>query len=104
MTFRSSAASALVLSLGVALAGCGKMNEVRAMKAYKDANKLYAANDYREAVVKYEEAIQLDPEDGINSCGAAAAPARGASTSSSAIPTTICIVRPVRASRTTTPT
>lgn len=70
MTFRSSAASALVLSLGVALAGCGKMNEVRAMKAYKDANKLYAANDYREAVVKYEEAIQLDPEDNINSCGA----------------------------------
>lgn len=70
MTFRSSAASALVLSLGVALAGCGKMNEVRAMKAYKDANKLYAANDYREAVVKYEEAIQLDPADGINSCGA----------------------------------
>jgi len=70
MTFRSSAASALVLSLGVALAGCGKMNEVRAMKAYKDANKLYAANDYREAVVKYEEAITLDPEDDINSCGA----------------------------------
>jgi tetratricopeptide (TPR) repeat protein len=70
MTFRSSAASVLVLSLGVALAGCGKMNEVRAMKAYKDANKLYAANDYREAVAKYEEAIQLDPEDDINSCGA----------------------------------
>jgi tetratricopeptide (TPR) repeat protein len=70
MTFRSSAASALVLSLGVGLAGCGKMNEVRAMKAYKDGNKLYAANDYREAVPKYEEAIRLDPEDDINSCGA----------------------------------
>ena len=70
MTFRSSAASALVLSLGVALAGCAKMDEVRAMKAYKDGNKLYASNDYREAVEKYEEAIQLDPEDDINSCGA----------------------------------
>jgi tetratricopeptide (TPR) repeat protein len=69
MMFRSSAASALVLSLGVALAGCGKMNEIRAMKAYKDGNKLYGANDYREAVVKYEEAIQLDPADNINSCG-----------------------------------
>lgn len=69
MTFRSSAVLALVVGLGVALAGCGKMNEVRAMKAYKDANKMYAANDYREAVAKYEEAIQLDPEDGINSCG-----------------------------------
>ena len=40
------------------------------MKAYKDANKMYAANDYREAVQKYEEAIQLDPDDHINSCGA----------------------------------
>jgi tetratricopeptide (TPR) repeat protein len=69
MTFRSSAASVLVVGLGVALAGCGKMNEVRAMKAYKDGNKMYAANDYREAVVKYEEAIQLDPDDNINSCG-----------------------------------
>jgi tetratricopeptide (TPR) repeat protein len=70
MTFRSSAATALVVGLGVALAGCGKMNEVRAMKAFKDGNKLYAANDYREAAEKYEEAIQLDPEDNINSCGA----------------------------------
>ena len=69
MKIRSSAALALVLGLGVALAGCGKMNEVRAMKAFKDGNKLYAANDYRQAVEKYEEAIQLDPEDDINSCG-----------------------------------
>ena len=59
----------MVLGLGVALAGCGKMNEVRAMKAYKDGNKLYAANDYRAAAAKYEEAIQLDPDDNINSCG-----------------------------------
>ncbi len=69
MKIRSSAALALVLGLGVALAGCGKMSEVRAMKAYKDANKLYAANDYRAAAEKYEEAIQMDPADNINSCG-----------------------------------
>jgi tetratricopeptide (TPR) repeat protein len=69
MTFRSSAASVLVVGLGVALAGCGKMNEVRAMKAFKDGNKMYASNDYRAAAQKYEEAIQLDPEDNINSCG-----------------------------------
>lgn len=69
MKIRSSAALALVLGLGVALAGCDKMNEVRAMKAYKDANKLYAANDYRAAAEKYEEAIQMDPADNINSCG-----------------------------------
>lgn len=69
MTIRSSAALALVASLGVAFAGCGKMNEVRAMKAFKDGNKLYAANDWRGAAEKYEEAIQLDPEDNIHSCG-----------------------------------
>ena len=33
------------------------MNEVRAMKAFKDANKLYAANDWRAAAEKYEEAL-----------------------------------------------
>jgi tetratricopeptide (TPR) repeat protein len=69
MKIRSSAALALVLGLGVALAGCGKMNEVRAMKAFKDGNKMYQANDYRAAVEHYEEAVQLDPEDNINSCG-----------------------------------
>jgi tetratricopeptide (TPR) repeat protein len=70
MKIRSSAALALVLGLGVALAGCGKMNEVRAMKAFKDGNKLYAGSDWREAAAKYEEVIQLDPNDAINSCGA----------------------------------
>ncbi|HUE86271.1 MAG TPA: tetratricopeptide repeat protein [Vicinamibacterales bacterium] len=69
MKIRSSAALALVLGLGVALAGCDKMNEIRAMKAFKDGNKLYVANDYRAAAVHYEEAIQMDPEDNINSCG-----------------------------------
>ena len=74
MKIRSSAALALVLGLGVALAGCGKMNEVRAMKAFKDGNKLYAQNDYREAAVKYEEAIRLDPDDNKKSCGPSGSP------------------------------
>lgn len=65
MTIRSSAARlALVLGLGAALAGCGKLNEVRAMKAIKDAHKLYQANDWRGAAQKYEEALQLNPEAG----------------------------------------
>jgi tetratricopeptide (TPR) repeat protein len=60
----SAAGLAMVLGLGVALAGCGKVNEVRAMKAIKDAHKLYAANDWRAAAEKYEEALQLNPEAG----------------------------------------
>ena len=60
----SAAGLALVLGLGVALAGCGKLNEVRAMKAIKDAHKLYQANDWRAAAEKYEEALQLNPAAG----------------------------------------
>jgi hypothetical protein len=40
MRIRSSAARlALVAGVGLALAGCGKLGEVRAMKAFKDGNK-----------------------------------------------------------------
>lgn len=42
------------------------MNQVRAMKAFKDGNKAYAASDWRVAVNKYEEARQLT--EGDTSC------------------------------------
>ena len=51
MNKRSSAAYlALFIGLSVTLAGCGYMDEVRAMKAFKDGNKAYAASDWRAAV------------------------------------------------------
>ena len=51
MRIRSAGAYlALVAGMGVALAGCGQLNQVRAMKAFKDGNKLYASNDFRGAV------------------------------------------------------
>ena len=57
MNKRSSAAYlALFVGLSVTLAGCGYLNEVRAMKAFKDGNKAYAASDWRVAVNKYQEA------------------------------------------------
>ena len=60
MNKRSSAAYlALFVGLSVALAGCGYLSQVRAMKAFKDGNKAYAASDWRAAVAKYEEAAQL---------------------------------------------
>jgi tetratricopeptide (TPR) repeat protein len=62
MRIRSSAAClALVAGLGLALAGCGKLGEVRAMKAFKDGNKFYQASDWRQAATKYEEALQANP-------------------------------------------
>lgn len=62
MRIRSSAAYlALVAGLGLALAGCGKLGEVRAMKAFKDGNKLYQASDWRAAAEQYEEALKMDP-------------------------------------------
>ena len=64
MKLRSSMAGlALVGALVLAVAGCGKVNQVRAQKAFKDANKLYAASDWRAAAAKYEEALVLFPEN-----------------------------------------
>lgn len=60
MRMRSSAAYlALFIGLSVALAGCGYLNQVRAMKAFKDGNKAYVASDWRAAAAKYEEAAEL---------------------------------------------
>jgi tetratricopeptide (TPR) repeat protein len=65
MKKRSSAAYlALFIGLSVSLAGCGFLNEVRAMKAFKDGNKAYTASDWRNAVQEYEEARRLNPENG----------------------------------------
>ena len=44
MRIRSAGAYlALFAGLSVAAAGCGQIDQIRAMKAFKDANKLYAA-------------------------------------------------------------
>lgn len=64
MKMRSWAAYlALFIGLSVTLAGCGYMNQVRAMKAFKDGNKAYAASDWRNAITHYEEAAGLTASD-----------------------------------------
>ncbi len=64
MNKRSSAAFlTLFVGLSVTLAGCGYVNQVRAMKAFKDGNKAYAASDWRVAINKYEEAAQMTAND-----------------------------------------
>ncbi len=54
---------ALVVGLSVALAGCAYIGEVRAMKAFKDGNKAYAASDWRAAADRYEHAAEMTKGD-----------------------------------------
>jgi tetratricopeptide (TPR) repeat protein len=51
---------ALVTGLGVAAAGCGQVNMLKARMALKDAHTAYQQQDYRGAITKYEEAIAAD--------------------------------------------
>jgi tetratricopeptide (TPR) repeat protein len=70
MRIRSAGAYlALIAGMGVAAAGCAQIGQIKAMKAFKDGNKLYASNDFRGAVTKYEEAVVADPAGELNSCG-----------------------------------
>jgi tetratricopeptide (TPR) repeat protein len=57
----STGSVALVVGLGVALAGCNQIGMLKAKMAFKSANTLYQQQDYRKAVEKYEEALAEDP-------------------------------------------
>ncbi|PYR89834.1 MAG: hypothetical protein DMF84_22735 [Acidobacteria bacterium] len=63
MTIRFRAASAasiaLVVGLSIVAAGCGKysVSNLKAIKAFKDANQLYAAKDYKRAAERYEAVV-----------------------------------------------
>jgi tetratricopeptide (TPR) repeat protein len=70
MTIRFRAASAtsmaLVLGLSVAAPGCGKYSygNLKAVKAWKDANGLYKLKDYKRAAERYEDAVEANPDLG----------------------------------------
>ena len=57
-------AVALMVGLGPAAAGCGKYSysNMKAMKAFKDANVAYQAQDWKKAVDRYEDAIKANPD------------------------------------------
>ena len=61
--YRTATAVAVVLTLGVAAAGCGRYSfgALKAQKAYKDANELYKGSDWKDAAAKYEYVLQQDP-------------------------------------------
>lgn len=51
--------SAFCAALGLAAAGCSQIATLQATMAFKDANQLYRGQDFRAAVTKYQEAIDL---------------------------------------------
>jgi tetratricopeptide (TPR) repeat protein len=58
-------AASLVVALivtSLTLAGCSQLNVLKARKAFKEANLLYAQQDYKKAAEKYEEVVLNDPE------------------------------------------
>src|SRR5437762_404475 len=65
MRFLSGASLTVVavLSLGSLAAGCGKVNVIKARKAFKGANQAYQAQDYKKAAELYEETVAADPEN-----------------------------------------
>ena len=63
MRVRSKAilASTAIIA-AVAVSACTQFGNLQAKKAFKDANGMYQAQNYREAATKYEEAIAAAPE------------------------------------------
>jgi tetratricopeptide (TPR) repeat protein len=60
-----SRAALLAAALAVAGAGtsaCNKINMLKGQMAFKDANAAYAANDYKKAIEKYQEALGKNPD------------------------------------------
>jgi tetratricopeptide (TPR) repeat protein len=52
----------IVAALSLSLVGCGQFAKLKASKHFKDANALYAQQDYRNAAAEYKSAIEADPE------------------------------------------
>ena len=51
----------IVAALSLSLVGCGQFGKLKASKHFKDANALYAQQDYRGAAAEYKNAIEADP-------------------------------------------
>ena len=60
--FGRVASLAIILALATGLVGCSQYGKLKAKQAFKDANVLYAQQEYKRAAALYEEAITQDPE------------------------------------------
>jgi tetratricopeptide (TPR) repeat protein len=56
------ASLALVLALATTLVGCSQYAKLQAKRSFKDANVLYAQQEYKRAAARYEEVVAGDPD------------------------------------------
>jgi tetratricopeptide (TPR) repeat protein len=57
----SRSSSIIVVAMMAATAvGCARMGQLKAMKAFKEANQAYAQQDYKKAADLYEQTVQAD--------------------------------------------
>jgi tetratricopeptide (TPR) repeat protein len=61
MRVRSKAILAVVAALAIASGACGKVGNLQARKAFKEATTMYTAQNYQEAADKYQEVLASDP-------------------------------------------
>jgi tetratricopeptide (TPR) repeat protein len=61
MRVRSKAILAAVAALAIASGACGKVGNLQARKAFKEANGMYQAQNYEEAAARYQEVLASDP-------------------------------------------
>jgi hypothetical protein len=69
MRVRSKAILAAIAVLAIASGACSKVGNLQARKSFKEANGMYQAQNYKEAVVKYQQVLASDPnfitKDGV---------------------------------------
>jgi len=67
MSSRVARLTVIVLALAIAGAACGRysISNIRSLKAFQDANKLYMKTDYPAAIERYKDAIRLNPDLGF---------------------------------------
>jgi hypothetical protein len=51
---------AMIVVAASSLVGCSRYNNLKALKFFKNANKAYQAQDYREAAKLYQESLEAD--------------------------------------------
>jgi len=67
MRFRSLTLAVVVLVAGALTAACGKysISNIRSLKAFSDGNNLYKKGEYKNAIARYEDAVRLNPDQGL---------------------------------------